>query len=234
MFDVVRGRSSAPTRLKPALVVSLLAHAALLAGALVLSHPAPPPPPGPIVKWPVVKPGHRGGGGAPTAPPTTPPKVIGRRSPRTVRATLDIPRPADLPERSPSSSPGSGNTSGDDSLPKGPGDPGDGPECATPPCGGGQGIVSEDVVAEMPVLVSAPEVRLSPEARRGGVEGTVLVRCVITASGTVEGCEVLKGLPLADGAVLAALHGRLYRPAQIAGRAVSVRHNFTVKITQAR
>jgi TonB family protein len=104
----------------------------------------------------------------------------------------------------------------------------------TPPCGGGQGIVSEDVVAEMPVLVSAPEVRLSPEARRGGVEGTVLVRCVITASGTVEGCEVLKGLPLADGAVLAALQGRHYRPAQIAGRAVSVRHNFTVKITQAR
>jgi periplasmic protein TonB len=104
----------------------------------------------------------------------------------------------------------------------------------TPSCGRGQGIVSEDVVAEMPVLVSAPEVRLSPEARRGGVEGTVLVRCVITASGTVEGCEVLKGLPLADGAVLAALQGRQYRPAQIAGRAVSMRHNFTVKITQAR
>jgi hypothetical protein len=50
----------------------------------------------------------------------------------------------------------------------------------------------------------------------------------------VEGCEVLKGLPLADGAVLAALQGRRYRPAQIAGRAVSMRHNFTVKITQAR
>ena len=86
----------------------------------------------------------------------------------------------------------------------------------------------------MPVLLSAPEVRLSAEARRGGVEGTVLVRCVITASGTVEACEVLKGLPLADAAVLAALRGRQYRPAQIAGRAVSVRHNFTVKITQTR
>jgi len=56
------------------------------------------------------------------------------------------------------------------------------------------------------------------------------LRCVITAAGTVEGCEVLKGLPLADAAVLAALRGRQYRPAQVAGRAVSVRHLFTIKI----
>src|SRR5262249_61433416 len=44
MFDVVRGRSRALTRLRPALVVSLFAHAVLLSGALLLSRPEPPPP----------------------------------------------------------------------------------------------------------------------------------------------------------------------------------------------
>jgi protein TonB len=95
-------------------------------------------------------------------------------------------------------------------------------------------VVEEDVVADMPVLLSAPEVTLSPEARRTGVEGTMIVRCVITAAGSVEGCDVLKGLPLADAAVLAALRARQYRPAQVAGRAVSVRHLFTIKIKQTR
>ena len=36
MFDVVRGLFSAPSRLKPAVVVSVLAHVLLLAGAIVL------------------------------------------------------------------------------------------------------------------------------------------------------------------------------------------------------
>jgi TonB family protein len=95
-------------------------------------------------------------------------------------------------------------------------------------------LFSEDVVAEMPVLLAGPEVRLSQEAVRSGVAGTMLVRCVITAAGTVEACEVLKGVPLAEAAVLAALQGRHYRPAQIEGHAVSVRHLFTIKINPGR
>lgn len=95
-------------------------------------------------------------------------------------------------------------------------------------------MFSEDVVAAMPVLLSGPGVVLSAEARRTGVEGTLLVRCVITASGTVEGCEVLEGLPLAEAAVLAALQARRYRPAKVEGRPVPVRHLFTVRIERAR
>lgn len=86
----------------------------------------------------------------------------------------------------------------------------------------------------MPVLLAAPEVMLSPEARRSGVEGTMLVRCVITEAGSVVGCEVLRNLPLAEAAVLAALRGRHYRPAEVAGRPVSVHHLFTIKVRQAR
>jgi TonB family protein len=95
-------------------------------------------------------------------------------------------------------------------------------------------VFSEDVVAAVPELLEATDVRLSQEAVRSGVVGTMLVRCVITAAGTVEGCEVLKGVPLAEAAVLAALQGRHYRPAQIQGRAVSVRHLFTIRINPPR
>jgi protein TonB len=230
MFDVVRGRSSAPTRLKPALVVSVLAHAVLVAGVILLSHPAPPPAPETVVPhWP--RAGLRGGGGEPATPPAKAPRSTGRRPPRTVRTPLEIARPVDLPARE-STQPGGEDVGreGPNAPGTGPGGGGDGPECATPPCGGGQGVVEEDVVAEVPVLLSAPEVTLSPDARRTGVEGTMIVRCVITAAGTVEGCEVLKGLPLADAAVLAALRARQYRPAQVGGRAVSVRHLFMIKI----
>lgn len=231
MFDVVRGRFSAPTRLKPALVVSLLAHAGLLVGALVLSRPSPPPPDPPRVVWP--RPGKPGGGGGPKAPAPKPPKALGRRPTRAVRTPLEIARPLDLPpgtepERQ-GGDPGSDGPEGD-----GPGPAGGGRECATPPCGGGVDVVSEEVVAEMPVLLSAPDVVLSPEARRSGIEGTMLVRCVITATGSVDGCEVLKGLPPADAAVLAALRARQYRPARVEGRAVSIRHLFTIQVKQAR
>jgi protein TonB len=232
MFDVVRGRSSAPTRLKPALVVSLFAHVLLLAWAILVVPSAPPPTAGPIVRVRVPQ-GSRSGGAAPTTPPARPPHPVGRKAPRAIRSPVEISRPVNLEARAAQdddrSSPG-------DDLPgpPGPGGGGNGPECATPPCGGGQGPVEEDVVAEMPVLLSGPEVTLSPEDRRTGVEGTMVVRCVITAAGTVEGCEVLKGLPRADAAVLAALRARQYRPAQVAGRAVSVRHLFTIKFRQAR
>ena len=235
MFDVVRGRSSAPTRLKPAVVVSLLAHAVLLAWAVLLSRPPPPPAPEPKIPWSGIKESLRGGGRGPPAPPATPPRSNGRRGPRTVRTPVEVSRPIDLPPRT------APETDDGDSGDNGPGVPGgqgpgvtrDGPECATPPCGGPD-IFSEDVVAKMPVLLSAPEVTLSPEARRSGVEGTMLVRCVITAAGTVEGCEVLRSLPLAEAAVLAALRGRQYRPAEIAGRPVSMRQVFTIKLRQTR
>lgn len=228
MFDVVRGRSSAPSRLKPAVVVSVLAHALLLAGAILLSHPAPPGPPERVI--PVRPP--RGTLVGASASPATP-------SPAAPRAHRPVrPRPPEqhpLARRSeaqpvtPVDPAGESETTGE-----GPGGPGDGPACATPPCGDAMGIHSEDVVALMPMLLSAPEVMLSPEARRTGVEGTMIVRCVITAAGSVEGCEVLRNLPLAEDAVLTALRGHHYRPAEIAGRPVSVHHLFTIKVRQTR
>src|SRR5262249_6838178 len=162
--------------------------------------PAPPPAPEPFVKaWP--RPPRGGGGGNPATPPSKPPKVNGRKPTRTVRMPVEVQRPVDVPARDASEArnevPGRDEPGPGDA--KGPGGgPGDGAECATPPCGDGGGVFSEDVVAEMPELIAGPEVRLSQEAVRSGVAGTMSVRCVITAAGTVEACEVLKGLPLAE------------------------------------
>jgi len=217
-------------------VVSLLAHAVLLVVAVLLSRPPPPPPPGRTIPWPPLHAGVRGGGGTQEKGPTKPTKANGRKTPRSVRPPVEVSRPADLPARSESDArnevPGRDETGGADAA--GPGGPGGGVGCATPPCGDGGGIFSEDVVADMPVLLAAPEIRLSQDAVHSGVEGTMLVRCVITAAGTVEGCEVLKGVPLAEAAVLLALQGRQYRPARIEGRAVSVRHLFTIRIRHGR
>ncbi|MGZ6071749.1 MAG: energy transducer TonB [Myxococcaceae bacterium] len=230
MFDVVRGRSPGPTRVRPALLVSLLAHAVLLAAALGLSRPVPPPAAEPPIHW--VKPHGPRAGGSPGPMAASPPRKA--RHPVTPRSPpRQVPRAAE-PAPIPSTAPGeSGSDVPSVEAGTGPGGPG-GPACATPPCGADPGVLSEDVVAAMPVLLSGPDVTLSPEARRTGVEGTVRVRCIITAAGTVEGCEVLERLPLAEAAVLAAIQGRRYRPAEVEGRAVSVRHLFTIRIRQAR
>ncbi len=234
MFDVVRGRSSAPTRLRPALALSLLAHAVLLAGALALSRPTPPRDGLPPVRW-IPRGPIASGGGSGQKPGALPPRARRPVRPGTARP-VEVARPTEPPPPPVSTEGLDGNPQDGPGGPTGDGrGPGGGPECATPPCGGdGPGAFSEDVVAQMPVLLSGPGVMLSAEARRSGVEGTLLARCVITASGTVEGCEVLRGLPLAEAAVLAALQARRYRPAQIEGRAVSVHHLFTVRIERAR
>ncbi|HTS80378.1 MAG TPA: TonB family protein [Myxococcaceae bacterium] len=231
MFDVARGRTRTPTRLRSALVVSLTAHAVLLVVAIVLSRPAPRPQ-GPIVR---VRPppglrAERATPGAPVAQGHQP----GPRRPSETHPLQRRPRPAtSVPalEEASKEVPGGGEETGGE----GPEGPSGAPECATPPCDAtSSGVFTEDIVAEMPLLLSGPDVALSAEARRAGVEGTMLVRCVITTAGTVEACEVLKGLPLADAAVLAALRARQYRPAQVEGRAVSVRHLFTVHVVRGR
>lgn len=217
------------------MVVSVLAHALLLAGAILLSHPAPPGPPEKVI--PVRPPRGTlfGGSRSPATPPPAGPRAHRPVRPRPPEQHPLARRSEAQPATPVDRAGGSDDSGGSNEMPgEGRGGPGEGPACATPPCGDAMGIQSEDVVARMPVLLSAPEVMLSPEARRTGVEGTMIVRCVITAAGSVEGCQVLRGLPLAEAAVLAALQGSHYRPAEIGGRPVSVHHMFTIKVRKTR
>jgi TonB family protein len=82
-----------------------------------------------------------------------------------------------------------------------------------------------------PVLISGPSPEYTPMALERRVEGTMVIRCVITVAGTVHGCRVIKSLPFMDRAAIAALEQRKYKPALQAGKPVDVYYTFTITFT---
>ncbi|HET9452474.1 MAG TPA: energy transducer TonB, partial [Aggregicoccus sp.] len=82
-----------------------------------------------------------------------------------------------------------------------------------------------------PRLVSGPALAYTREALEARVEGTLIVKCVITREGETEDCRVLKGLPHLSESVLGALEARRYTPVTFQGRPVSVSYHFNVKLT---
>lgn len=68
------------------------------------------------------------------------------------------------------------------------------------------------------------------EALLARVEGLIIAKCVITTSGTLQNCRIIKGLPHMDQAVLSALAGRRYTPVMFEGRAVSVDYVFNIRL----
>lgn len=81
-----------------------------------------------------------------------------------------------------------------------------------------------------PAMVSGPNPEYTDEALERGVEGTMTLRCVVTAQGRVHACKVLKGLPFMDRAVISALESRKYKPAAAQGKAVDVFYTFTIRL----
>ena len=69
------------------------------------------------------------------------------------------------------------------------------------------------------------------EAIAARVEGVSIVRCVITAEGSVERCKVIKPLPFMDEAVLEHLQSQRFQPVTYQGKPVSVGYNFSVRLT---
>jgi protein TonB len=82
---------------------------------------------------------------------------------------------------------------------------------------------------ERPTLISGPQPVYSREALAARVEGTVLAKCVITTSGTLRDCRILKGLPYMEGAVLDALARQRYRPVVYQGRPVNLEYVIPFK-----
>jgi protein TonB len=68
------------------------------------------------------------------------------------------------------------------------------------------------------------------EAREARVEGTMLVQCVITTSGALTGCRVLKSLPFMDKAVLDAMSTWHFTPVTFQGRPVNVQYVIPVRL----
>jgi TonB family protein len=99
---------------------------------------------------------------------------------------------------------------------------------AQAPAAGGVMHFQDGMNRPAPVSVRAPV--YTREAREAKVQGTVIAKCVITPSGSLSGCRVIKGLPHMDGAVIAALSASRYTPVMYQGRAVSVDYAFTIKL----
>lgn len=66
-------------------------------------------------------------------------------------------------------------------------------------------------------------------ARQRGVEGTVIMRCVLTEQGLAQSCTILKSPAYLDDAVLAAAGSWRFAPVTWQGRAVSVNYVFKYK-----
>src|SRR5262249_41650117 len=80
-----------------------------------------------------------------------------------------------------------------------------------------------------PVKVSGPDPEYTQRALDHEAEGTMVVRCVVTAEGAVHTCRILQSVPFMERAVIQALERRRYRPATLQGRPVDV--YFTFRIT---
>jgi hypothetical protein len=63
------------------------------------------------------------------------------------------------------------------------------------------------------------------------VEGLMVVRCVVSIKGYVNACQVVRGLPLMNGAAVSALERRRYHPALLQGRPVAVYYTFKIRLT---
>ena len=81
-----------------------------------------------------------------------------------------------------------------------------------------------------PTMVSGPNVEYSQDAIERGIEGTMMVRCVVTVAGSVRNCKVIKGLPYMNQPVVDALQARKYKPALSQGKPVDVFYTFTIKL----
>ena len=107
--------------------------------------------------------------------------------------------------------------------------------------GGGGGGAPEDYrrtfkpgeVTRKAVITAKPEPGFTEEARKNNVTGTVRLRAILSASGSVQGISVVKGLPdgLTEKAIAAAKNIR-FTPAQKDGRTVSqyvtLEYNFNI------
>ena len=81
-----------------------------------------------------------------------------------------------------------------------------------------------------PEMISGPAPEYTPEAIERGIEGSMQVRCVVTAEGGVRACKVVKGLPFMNAAVIGALERRKYKPAAAQGKPVDVYYTFNIRL----
>jgi protein TonB len=81
-----------------------------------------------------------------------------------------------------------------------------------------------------PKLLEMVEPTYTREARDARVAGLFLAKCVITTTGTLQKCRVVKGLPWMDQSVLNALSRWRYSPVIYQGKPVAVDYVIQVRL----
>ena len=81
-----------------------------------------------------------------------------------------------------------------------------------------------------PTLISKVDPLYTREARNAEVEGLILTKCVITTTGTLTRCRIVKGIPLMDAAVLSALSQWRYSPVMYQGKPAAVEYLIPVRL----
>ncbi len=81
-----------------------------------------------------------------------------------------------------------------------------------------------------PELLSKVDPQYTREARDANVGGLILTKCVITTTGSLSRCRIVKGLPLMDQAVLSALARWRYSPVLYQGKPATVEYLIPVRL----
>lgn len=84
------------------------------------------------------------------------------------------------------------------------------------------------------LAASSDPIVYSREAREAMVEGTMIVKCVISTGGRLTGCRIIKSLPFMDSVVLATMARWQVPPVTFQGRPVTVDYTFNLTLRLPR
>ncbi len=103
--------------------------------------------------------------------------------------------------------------------------------------GASAGVASGDVTVlpfmdgmTRPELLSRVDPVYTREARDARVAGLILTKCVITTQGRLKACRIVKGIPLMNQAVLAALTQFRYSPVRYQGKPAAVEYVIPIRL----
>ncbi len=83
-----------------------------------------------------------------------------------------------------------------------------------------------------PEKIFAPQPRYSEDARKGRVQGVVILQAIVDAMGNVSEVQVLKGLPLGlTESAIETVKGWRYKPATLDGKPVAVYLNLLINFS---
>ncbi len=235
MFENITAHKARSAKPAASLTVSLLLHGCFV-GVVLLGYlgaheaapgpaepisvtfraPPPPPPPPPPAKSAAKKP-------KPTPKPVAKPPMV---QPREIPPE---PPPEPEPPAAEESSPDEGVEGGVEGGVAG-GVVGGVLGGPPPPPEPVKGPVEFDDRMTRPVKLSGPDPEYTDQATEHEIQGTVVVKCVVTTEGIVKQCRVLHSLPFMDKAVVDALLRRRYSPAMVQGKPIEVDFTFTIRL----